>query len=198
MLLLITSQLDSSGWDYGAPLADVKRLAQYWETSFDWRAQEAKLNELPNYHQQIKADGFLKLDIHYLHQPSRSPDAIPLLFIHGWPGSYIEVTKILPALQQSTNGVSFHVVAPSLPNFGWSEGVKEKGFGLREYATICHRLMQSLGYKTYVTQGGDWGFMISRIVGLLYPESCLASHINMIRTEGVSSHLTSNILERVY
>ena len=76
----------------------------------------------------------------------KSQDAIPLLSIHGWPGSYLEVTKMLPALQQNTNGVSFHVVAPSLPNFGWSEGTKQKGFGLKEYATTCHKLMLSLGY----------------------------------------------------
>ena len=82
-----------------------------------------------------------------------------------------KVTKMLPALSQSTNGVSFHVVAPSLPNFGWSEGVKQKGFGLKEYATVCHRLMQSLGYKTYVTQGGDWGYMISRTIGFTVSRS---------------------------
>lgn len=75
------------------------------------------------------------------------------MFIHGWPGSYIEVTKMLSALKQSNNGVSFHVVAPSLPNFGWSEGVKKKGFGLKQYATVCNKLMKSLGYDTYVTQG---------------------------------------------
>lgn len=186
MELLTTFQLENSGWDYGAPLADVKRLAQYWENSFDWRAQEAKLNQLPNFHKPIKVDGFQELDIHYLHQRSEAPDAIPLLFVHGWPGSYIEVTKLLPALRQNTNGVSFHVVAPSLPNYGWSEGTKEKGFGLKQYATTLHRLMQSLGYHTYVTQGGDWGYMITRTIGLLFPESCLASHINMIRSDGVS------------
>ena len=141
---------------------------------------------LPNFHQPVSVDGFPELDIHFVHQKSQSLDAIPLLFVHGWPGSYIEVMKILPALQQSTNGVSFHVVAPSLPNYGWSEVVKQKGFGLRQYATTCHRLMQSLGYNKYVTQGGDWGFMITRIVGLLFPESCLASHVNMVRAEGVS------------
>lgn len=77
-------ELDGAAWDYGAPLADIKRLADYWKTKFDWRLQEAKLNELPNYHQNIKVEGFGDLDIHYLHQPSESPDAIPLLFVHGW------------------------------------------------------------------------------------------------------------------
>jgi hypothetical protein len=129
-------ELDGSAWDYGAPLSEVKRLAKYWEESFDWKAQEARLNALPNYHRTIKVDGFPELDIHYLYQPSDSADAIPLLFCHGWPGSYIEVTKLLDGLKQSSNGVAFHVVAPSLPNFGWSEGVKRKGFGLKQYAEV--------------------------------------------------------------
>jgi hypothetical protein len=161
--LLTPLQLDEAGWEYGAPLADIKRLTEYWENGFDWRAQEAKLNELPNFRKGIKVDGFHEVDIHYVHQKSQSPDAIPLLFIHGWPGSYIEVTKLLSALQQSTNGVSFHVVAPSLPNYGWSQGVKQNGFGLKQYATVCHNLMISLGYDHYVTQGAN----MSVFAGLL-------------------------------
>ena len=154
---------------------------KYWESSFDWKTQEARLNALPNFHQPIKVEGFPELDIHYLHQVSDSPDAIPLLFCHGWPGSYIEVTKMLASLKHSANGVAFHVVAPSLPNFAWSEGPRQKGFGLAQYAETCHRLMQSLGYDKYVTQGGDWGFYITRCMGLLYPHHVVASHINMIR-----------------
>ncbi|KAK1094377.1 hypothetical protein LTR48_000475 [Friedmanniomyces endolithicus] len=174
-------ELEGTGNEYGAPLAEVKRLTEYWKTSYDWKAAEAKLNALPNFRKSIKVDGFPALDIHYLHQPSDSPDAIPLLFCHGWPGSYIEVTKMLESLKQSIDGVSFHVVAPSLPNFAWSEGPKQRGFGLKQYAEVNHRLMHSLGYPKYVTQGGDWGFYITRAMGLLYPQSVMASHINMIR-----------------
>lgn len=159
----------------------MKRLAEYWKNGFDWRVQETKLNEHPNYHQRIKVEGFDELDIHYIHQPSDSPDAIPLLFAHGWPGSYLEVTKMLASLKESNNGVAFHIVAPSLPNFAWSEGPKKTGFNLAKYAECLHNLMQKLGYERYVTQGGDWGFYITRAIGLLYPESCLASHVNMIR-----------------
>ncbi|KAF2722616.1 alpha/beta-hydrolase [Polychaeton citri CBS 116435] len=167
-------EIDEAAWDYGAPLADVKRLAQYWKDSFHWRKQEAKLNELPNFHTSIKVDGFDTLRIHF--------ETVPLLFCHGWPGSYIEVIKLLPSLAEaSEEGVSFHVVAPSLPNFAWSDGLKRKGFGLAQYAECCHKLMLSLGYDKYVTQGGDWGFYVTRAMGLLYPRSCLASHINMVR-----------------
>ncbi|SMR42921.1 unnamed protein product [Zymoseptoria tritici ST99CH_1E4] len=174
-------ELDGAAWNYGAPLADVKRLAQHWKTRYDWRAQEVKLNALPNYKRPIKVEGFGEIDIHYLHQPSENPNAIPLLFVHGWPGSYLEVSKMLASLREGSKGVAFHVVAPSLPNFGWSAGPKKTGFGLAQYAETCDQLMQALGYKKYVTQGGDWGFYVTRSIGKLYPQRCLASHINMIR-----------------
>lgn len=173
-------ELDEAGWDYGAPLGEVKRLAEYWRTTFDWRMAESELNKFPNYISSINVDGFGELDLHFLHQPS-TPDAIPLLFCHGWPGNYLEASKILNLLAENHSGVKFHVVAPSLPNYGWSAGTKKKGFGLAQYAEACHNLMQSLGYKKYVTQGGDWGYYITRTIGLLYPDFCLASHINMIR-----------------
>lgn len=137
-------------------------------------------SNIPN-RSPVKVKGFGDINIHYLHQPSTEPDAIPLLFVHGWPGSYLEVEKMLPLLRQSNQGVSFHVVAPSLPNFGWSESPKKTGFGLSQYAEVCDQLMQQLGYSKYVTQGGDWGFYITRAIGLRFPQRCMASHINMIR-----------------
>ncbi|KAK7621607.1 Alpha/Beta hydrolase protein [Phyllosticta citricarpa] len=170
---------DPDQWRYGAPLADVKRLSKYWKEGFDWRKAEAMLNELPNFKTEIVVEGFRPIDLHFIHQRSDLPSAIPLLFSHGWPGSFIEVTKILRALKDSTP--AFHVVAPSLPNFGFSSGVKEPGFAVEQYAEVCHKLMKQLGYERYVTQGGDWGFFITRAMGLLYPESCLASHINVVR-----------------
>ncbi|KAK8216245.1 Alpha/Beta hydrolase protein [Phyllosticta capitalensis] len=169
----------SDQWPYGSPLADVKRLSNYWKEGFDWRKSEAMLNELPNFKTEIVVDGFRPIDLHFVHQRSDLSNAIPLLFAHGWPGSFIEVTKLLRVLKDCSP--SFHVVAPSLPNFGFSSGVKEPGFSMEHYAETCHKLMQQLGYERYATQGGDWGFFITRAMGLLYPESCMASHINMIR-----------------
>lgn len=93
------------------------------------------------------------------------------------------MAKLLPLLKQGINGVSFDVVAPSLPNFAWSEGPKTRGFALAQYAETCHKLMLSLGYSNYVTQGGDWGFYVTRTMGLLYPDAVLASHVNMVRAE---------------
>lgn len=115
-----------------------------------------------------------------MHQVSPVKGAIPLLFSHGWPGSFIEVKKLLPLLEGGDGRPAFHIVAPSLPNFGFSSGVNTKGFGLKQYAETFHKLMLKLGYNEYVTQGGDWGFWVTRSIGLLYPEHCKASHINLI------------------
>ncbi|KAF2856329.1 alpha/beta-hydrolase [Plenodomus tracheiphilus IPT5] len=172
-------------WPYGSPLADVNRLAKYWEKGFDWRKAEAKLNELPNYHKKVHVEGFGNLNIHFLHSKSSNPNAIPLLFCHGWPGSFVEVTKLLSLLKagEEEGKSAFHIVAPSLPNFGFSQRVTKPGFALSQYAETCHRLMLDLGYEKYVTQGGDWGFYITRIMGVLYPSHVLASHINMVRAK---------------
>ncbi|KAF5135161.1 putative epoxide hydrolase [Metarhizium anisopliae] len=169
----------SDDWAYGAARNDVRRLAKHWEDTFDWRAQEQKLNKLPHYMTKISVDGFEPLDIHFLHQRSSQPNAIPLLFVHGWPGSFLEATKILPLLTEPRPGQqAFHLIAPSLPNFGFSQQVRQRGFALPQYAECMHKVMLQLGYDNYVTQGGDWGFFITRLIGLQYPEHCLASHIN--------------------
>ncbi|KAM0428503.1 hypothetical protein ACHAPT_006863 [Fusarium lateritium] len=171
----------SDDWGYGAPLNEVKRLAAYWRDGYDWRAQEAKLNEQPQFTSRVSVDGFNDIEIHFLHQKGSKPDSIPLLFCHGWPGSFLEVLKVLPLLTDPVDGPSFHVVAPSLPNFGFSDGVSKRGFGISQYAEALHKLMLNLGYDKYVTQGGDWGYAITRLIGVQYPESCVASHLNFVR-----------------
>ncbi|KAL8682113.1 MAG: hypothetical protein Q9186_001818 [Xanthomendoza sp. 1 TL-2023] len=184
-------ELDEAGWDLGAPLADIKRLTKYWQEKYDWRKAEAAINQLPNYKTSIDIDGYGTLDIHFVHQKSPVEGAIPLLFCHGWPGSFLEVSKILPLLTSSTTP-SFHIIAPSLPNFGFSSPVTKRGFSLPQYAETCHKLMLALGYPHYVTQGGDWGCMITRIMALLYPNNVRATHINMVR--GHAPTLISNPL----
>ncbi|KAJ4353381.1 uncharacterized protein N0V89_005110 [Didymosphaeria variabile] len=168
-------------WRYGAPVSDVKRLAEQWRTGFDWRKAEAEINELPNYRKKVNVDGFGDVDMHFVWQKSEVEGAIPLLFCHGWPGSFLEVKKLLPLLKGGDGKPAFQIVAPSLPNFGFSQRISKPGFALEQYAQTCHRLMLDLGYSKYVTQGGDWGFYVTRIMGLLYPDAVLASHINMIR-----------------
>lgn len=152
-------ELDGAGWDYGTPLAVVKRFAAYWRDTYDWRVAEAELNQHPHFTTTIQCDGYEPLQIHFLHQRSKVEHAIPLLFIHGWPGSFMEALKIYKQLADPDhhNAPAFHFVALSLPNYGFSSGSRKKGFALAQYAETCNKLMLKLGYTQYVTQGGDWG-----------------------------------------
>ncbi|MCJ1389521.1 hypothetical protein MMC18_002378 [Xylographa bjoerkii] len=167
-------------WSRGSPLAVVKRLALYWEKEFDWRKAEAELNEIPQYITKIEVKGFETYDVHFFHQPSAITNAIPLLFVHGWPGSFIEVTKVLPHLIQGGKDFpAFHVVAPSLIDFGFSSASKKKSFNVDQHAEACHKLMHALGYNEYVVQGGDLGYLIARFIALKYgSKHCKAYHIN--------------------
>ncbi|KAH9169985.1 Alpha/Beta hydrolase protein [Lactarius sanguifluus] len=158
----LPDEVNAAEWAYGAPLADIKRLVSRWKDGYDWHTHERELNALPMFTRTIAVDGFGELSVHYVHQRSAAKGAIPLLFVHGWPGSFLEVTKILPLLTAvSADHPSFHVVAPSLPGFAWSEGVLEKGFHAEHYAELFNKLMTSLGYSEYVTQGGDWGHVLT-------------------------------------
>ncbi|KAF8900220.1 alpha/beta-hydrolase [Mucidula mucida] len=166
-LCVFPDELEDAGSDYGAPLADIRRLVDYWKTGFDWRAQEAAINaELPQFTRDLNVDGFGTLNIHYVHQKSKAVDAIPLLFVHGWPSSFLEVRKMLPLL--TAGNPSFHVVALSLPGFGFSQAPSKKGFRVNQYAEVAHKVMMALGYNEYVTQGGDLGTMITRAMALKY------------------------------
>ncbi|KAH9974906.1 alpha/beta-hydrolase [Lactifluus volemus] len=175
-------EVDESQWERGAPLADIKRLVERWKNGYDWRTHERELNKLPMFTRSIEVEGFGELNVHYVHQRSRVNGAIPLLFVHGWPGSFIEVTKVLPLLTGSSPEYpSFHVVAPSIPGYAWSQGVLKKGFHGKHYARyLFNKLMISLGYSEYVTQGGDWGHVLTLITASLYgPKNVKASHTNM-------------------
>ncbi|KAJ5232332.1 epoxide hydrolase [Penicillium chermesinum] len=178
-LATFPDEIDAVGWDMGVPLADMKRLVTAWRETFDWRAQEKTLNDqLNQYTVPVTVDGFGELDIHVVHHRSGKNNAIPLLFIHGWPGNFLEATKIIPLLTRGDDGPAFNVVAPSLPNFGFSRGVQKKGFGLAQYAETLHKVMLALEYEEYVIQGGDWGSMISRTMARYYSRHIQAIHVN--------------------
>ncbi|EJF59504.1 epoxide hydrolase [Dichomitus squalens LYAD-421 SS1] len=180
-LVRFPDELDSAGWDYGVPLADIKRLTEHWKTKFDWRKAEAEINMLPMFTRDIEVEEFGTLNVHYVHQKSDVKGAIPLLFVHGWPGDFLEVRKILPLL--TAGGVdhpSFHVVAPSLPGFGFSEAPRKPGFKGAQYAELLNKLMLSLGYDEYVYQGGDWGHILgTHVVKLHGHKHVKAWHTNM-------------------
>ncbi|KAJ7148030.1 Alpha/Beta hydrolase protein [Mycena crocata] len=174
-------QLEDAGWSYGAPLADIKRLVSRWKDGYDWRKHEDLLNtELPQFTRDIVVEGFGTLNVHYVHKKSALQDAIPLLFVHGWPGSFIEARKITPLLTEvHPERPSFHVVALSLPGYGFSEAPTKKGFGMAQYAEVGNKLMIALGYSEYVTQGGDWGSQITRTIAIRYGgEHSKALHTN--------------------
>ena len=141
----------------GVQLATVQKLARYWQTDYDWRKIEAKLNALPQFITEI--DG---LDIHFIHVRSKHDNALPMIVTHGWPGSIIEQMKIIDPLTNPTaHGASaseaFHLVVPSLPGYGFSGKPTAPGWNPVSIARAWATLMQRLGYTRYVAQGGDWG-----------------------------------------
>ncbi|KAI0382265.1 epoxide hydrolase 1 [Hypomontagnella monticulosa] len=170
------------GWNRGAPIEDIRRISKHWRETFSWRSFEKRLNRLPNFKASISVDGFEPFQVHFIHQRSSVSNAIPLLFIHGWASSYHEIVKCLPLFAESekNGGPAFHVVALSVPNCGFSSRIDMPGFGFDQYAETCHKLMLGLGYEKFACQGGDWGSTICRLLGLLYPQSIIAIHLNFI------------------
>jgi len=168
-----------SDWTQGAPLAKVRALVDHWRHRYDWRRCEAMLNGWGQYKTTI--DG---LGIHFLHVRSRHANAMPLIITHGWPGSVIEFMKILgPLTDPTAHGGkaedAFHVVAPSIPGYGFSDKPTEHGWGVPKIAMAWITLMQRLGYERWVAQGGDWGAGITTAIGAIHPPACAAIHTNM-------------------
>lgn len=166
-------------WSQGTPLAYVKEVVAYWAEDYDWRAREAALNRLTQF--RGEADGF---GLHFVHMRSPHAAAKPLLLSHGWPGSIVEFTKAIPRLLDppafgGDAADAFHVVAPSLPGFGFSDKPKTTGYGIQKMSLLFDRLMRDLGYERYFAQGGDWGSMITTCIGAQNLGACQAIHVNM-------------------
>ena len=163
----------------GVPLATMRELVRHWQTDYDWRKVEARLNALPQFITEI--DG---LDIHFIHVRSKHDKALPLIVSHGWPGSVIEQLKIIDPLTNPTaHGASasdaFHLVIPSLPGYGFSGKPAETGWGPERVARAWVVLMKRLGYTRFVAQGGDWGSPISNQMGKLGAPELLGIHVNL-------------------
>ena len=151
----------SPDWDYGTNLTYLKELVTYWRDRFDWRAAERRLNQFDQFTTNI--DG---LDIHFIHQRSKNPNAMPIAVTHGWPGSVVEFTKIIgpltdPAAHGGNAGDSFHVVAISLPGFGFSGKPTERGYGPERIAGIIAKLMARLGYTRVTVCRAETGAALS-------------------------------------
>src|SRR3954471_20925423 len=162
----------------GPRLAMMRELARYWADEYDWRECEAKLKALPHFTTEI--DG---LDIHFIHVRSEHDDALPLIVLHGWPGSVIEQLKIIDPLTNPTaHGASaadaFHLVIPSMPGYGFSGKPAATGWGPDHIARAYIELMKRLGYDRYVAQGGDWGGQIVDLMGVEAPPGLIGIHTN--------------------
>jgi pimeloyl-ACP methyl ester carboxylesterase len=163
----------------GVQLGKLRPLVEYWGSGYDWRTVEKTLNALPQFITRI--DG---LDIQFAHIRSRHPDAVPLLMTHGWPGSIIELLKVIDPLTNPTaHGAraddAFHLVLPTMPGYGFSGIPTSVGWNPAHMASAFHELMLRLGYPRYVSQGGDWGAIISQILATQAPEGLLGIHVNM-------------------
>lgn len=166
-------------WNQGIPLSYTQELAQYWAEQYDWRRFERKLNEWPQFTTKID-----DIDIHFIHCKSPHENALPLIISHGWPGSVVEFHKVIdPLVNPTAHGGStedaFHVVAPSLPGYGFSGKPTKAGTSVVEIGSMWGKLMARLGYDRYVAQGGDWGSMITQSMGQTQTQHCAGIHINM-------------------
>jgi len=163
----------------GVQLATVQALAKYWATEYDWRKCQARLNALPQFITEI--DG---LDIHFIHVRSKHENALPLIVTHGWPGSIVEQMKIIDPLTNPTAhggnaSDAFHLVIPSIPGYGYSGKPTTTGWNSAHIARAWTVLMKRLGYTKFVAQGGDWGAIITEIMGAQAPPELLGIHTNM-------------------
>ena len=173
-------QIDGYGWQQGAELRAVQRYASYWANGYDWRAAEADLNRLSQFTARVAG-----LRLHFVHVRSPHARAAPLLILHGWPGSFFEFHKLTemltrPELHGGDAADAFHVIAPSLPGFAFSEAPREPGMHPGAVAEIMHTLMHDvLGYERYAAQGGDWGALVASGMAMRHPESVVGLHLNM-------------------
>ena len=163
----------------GVPLKTVQQLLSYWKSKYDWRKVEARINAVPNFITEI--DG---LDIHFIHARSKHENALPIIVTHGWPGSVVEQLKIIdplinPTAHGGTAADAFHVVIPSMPGYGFSGKPTSTGWDTVRIARAWAVLMTRLGYTRYVAQGGDWGSVVTEMLGVQAPPGLLGIHTNM-------------------
>ncbi|CAE6472820.1 unnamed protein product [Rhizoctonia solani] len=170
-------------WEWGMPVAVLKPVIDYWCTQYDWRAVEERINRtLPQFTTHIESRAHGSQNIHFVFKKSKNPSALPLLFVHGWPGNFLEVSKMIDELTNPLDPKhpAFHVVAPSLPGFVFSDRTSTPGMDAIGTAFVFDKLMIKLGFKHYLAQGGDWGARVCRALAIYHKESCLGTHANLI------------------
>jgi epoxide hydrolase len=176
------SELPGMGWDRGVPVGYLQQLAEYWANGYDWRRHEARLNQYPQFTSTI--DG---LDLHFVHVRSPQADALPLLLIHGWPGTFADFLEVVgpltdPGSRGGDPAHAFHVVIPSIPGHGFSGPLTEAGWTHGRCAKAYTELMSRLGYERFGVQGGDHGAFQAPLVGQLEPGRVVGVHVNALLT----------------
>src|SRR5215204_1509833 len=171
-----TDEIIGSEWNYGANLSYMKELADYWLNEFDWRKVENEINTYPNFIAEI--DNY---KIHFLHIKGKGKVSVPLIITHGWPGSFLEMTKLIPLLTLNPE-LSFDLIIPSIPGFGFSHKVNTPGCNLWVIADLWSKLIKETGYEKVFVQGGDFGAGISTALTLKHPENILGLHLNYIHS----------------
>ena len=188
------NQLPGVDWSRGVPVEYLKELAEYWRTSYDWRKYETALNEFSQYTTEIDGQ-----NIHFLHVRSPEPNALPLVITHGYPGSIAEFINLIGPLTNPRSyggnpADAFHVVAPSLPGFGFSTPVQEQGWEAKRTARAWAELMSRLGYERYGAQGGDIGAGVASWLGNIDPEHVVGLHITSDETSvALAGFLPANV-----
>jgi pimeloyl-ACP methyl ester carboxylesterase len=167
-------EIIGSSWKFGADLSYMKELAEYWVEEFDWRAREREINAHPNFIAHI--DGY---EIHFLHVRGKRRRSLPLIITHGWPGSFLEMMRLIPLLTDNPE-LSFDLVIPSMMGYGLSERITEPGCHVRLMAELWSKLMRVLGYESFGAQGGDFGAGVSTVLALEYPQNVMGLHLNYI------------------
>lgn len=177
----LPDEVNDGTWAYGTQRDHLAELLEYWRRGFDWRTREAALNRFDQY--RVSLDAAFGGRVHFIHQRSRHPEALPIIITHGWPGSIVEFEKIIeplvdPEAHGGTARDAFHVVCPSMPGYGFSDRPSQPGCDIRRVAQVNVELMAALGYRRYGAQGGDWGGIATPHMAVLDPEHCVAIHLN--------------------
>jgi len=177
----LPDQAPGEPWKSGTDLDWFKKLLEYWQNNFDWKKAESELNSFPQFKTKLS-----DIDIHFLHCEGKGIKNIPLLLMHGWPGSIFEFLDIIPLLTDPKSfgiqsDIAFNVIAPSLPGFGLSFEPFQKRYGVEEIGDCLKDLMVDvLGYEKFCIQGGDWGAMIGSRISYKFPANILGLHLNML------------------
>ncbi|XP_011495329.1 PREDICTED: juvenile hormone epoxide hydrolase 1-like [Ceratosolen solmsi marchali] len=187
--------LEGVGWTYGIQTPYLKTILNYWRNKYNWSERQALLNKYPQFITKIQG-----LDIHFYRIKPEIPKGrnmriLPLLIVHGWPGSVVEFQKIIPLLTrpQANRDFVFEVIAPSIPGFGYSSGASKPGLSAAHIAVVFKNLMSKLGIEEFYVQGGDWGSIITSILAQLYPKNVIGAHASICYVETSKSILKSLI-----